>query len=131
MKKGLPEEVAGAFAAFPKDAGKVLRDVRRTLLALTAEIGAGPVEESLTWGQPSYAVKKGTPVRLGLDGGLPAVFFHCQTTLVEGFRADFPEAFSYAGNRALHLKEPFDREALALCLTRALTYRRKKRSAEA
>ncbi len=109
----------------------MLLGVRRILLALAEEIEAGPVEETLKWGQPSYAVKSGTPVRLGLDRGVPSVFFHCQTTLVDGFRADFPEAFSYAGNRALHLREPFDEEALALCLTRALTYRGTKRGAEA
>ena len=94
----------------------------------------GPLTETLKWGQPSYltdASKAGTTLRLGVSGDRPAVFFNCQTTLVEGFRSDFPDAFEYIGNRVLVLSKADDPAALSLCLSRALTYHRDKRRKKA
>ena len=55
--------------------------------------------------------------------------FICHTNLVEEFRALYPEALTYEGNRAIVLAkddEP-DREALAHCIALALTYKLRKR----
>lgn len=130
MTPPMPPEVAAAFAALPEVARGPLAEARAALFRTAAEVDAGPLTETLRWRQPAYltaASKSGTTVRLGLDGGHPAVLFHCQTALVEGFRTDLPEAFTYAGNRALHLRPGYDPAALALCLARALTYHRDKR----
>ena len=125
-----PASVAAAFAAFPPDARGLLEGVRAAIFDVAEDTGAGPLTETLKWGEPAYlteATKSGTTIRLGLVGGAPAVLFHCQTTLVEGFRADLPDAFAYSGNRALILAPGYDREALALCLARALTYKRRRK----
>jgi hypothetical protein len=126
----IPNAIAAAFDGYPEAARDVLMDVRTLVLEVAAETGVGPLTETLKWGQPAYlteATRAGTTVRLGLDGGRPAVFVHCQTRLVGGFRADFPDAFGYVGSRALHLAPGFDREALKMCLARALSYHRAKR----
>lgn len=108
--------------------------VRDLVFRVAEDCEAGVLTETLKWGQPSYLTevsKSGTTIRLGLAGKHPAVFFNCQTTLVEGFRSDFPDAFEYVGNRALILSDSDDDGALGLCLARALTYHRDKRRRKA
>ena len=128
--KNMPDEVRQVFADYPQSAAAVLGAAREVLFEVAQTADVGPLTETLRWGEPAYlteASRAGTTIRLGLDKGVPAVFFNCQTTLVDSFRADFPEAFTYSGNRALHLKPGFDRNALALCLGRAMTYHRDKK----
>lgn len=130
----MPAEVQAAFGAFPQNAARLLLTVRQALFAVADETGAGPLTETLKWGQPAYlteATGAGTTVRLGLDGRTPAVFVHCRTRVIEDFRAEFPEAFRTSGTRALYLDEGFDRPALAIFLGRALTYRRRQRKTRA
>ncbi len=130
----MPSDVRAVFAGYPEAARARLLEVRGLLFDLAGEIGAGPLAETLKWGEPAYltqATRAGSTVRLGLSGGDPAVFFICHTGLVDGFRADFPEVFSYLGNRGLVLGEGYDRDVLAICLTRALSYHRKKRRVRA
>jgi hypothetical protein len=47
--------------------------------------GAGRIEETLKWGQPSYLTpetKSGSTVRIDhVDGKQYAIYFHCQTDL--------------------------------------------------
>lgn len=131
MSPPMPAPVAAAFAAFPPETRARLSEVREVIFALAEETGTGPLTETLKWGQPAYltqATKAGGTIRLGVEGGAPAVLFHCQTTLVESFRADLPRAFAYSGNRAVLLAPDSDPDALALCLTRALTYHRSRKS---
>ncbi|MEQ9038440.1 MAG: DUF1801 domain-containing protein [Silicimonas sp.] len=130
----MPDDVAEAFARFPPPARRTLMKVRARIFALAEETGTGPLTETLKWAEPAYlteAARTGTTIRLGLSGEEPAVFFNCQTTLVDGFRRDFPDAFGYLGNRALLPGAAADHPALALCLSRALTYHRDKRRARA
>lgn len=125
----LPSDVAAAFEAMPSKARARLLSVRRLIFETAETVGAGALIETLKWGEPAYltkARKMGTPLRLGLSAGRPAVFFNCQTTLVAGFRSDFPDVFEYMGNRALVLPDTADQAALGLCLSRALTYHRDK-----
>ncbi|MBT8425044.1 MAG: DUF1801 domain-containing protein [Silicimonas sp.] len=125
-----PPEVEAVFDTYPEAARTCLMAARAVIFEAAETAGVGPLRETLKWGQPAYlpeAPRTGTTVRMGLDGGAPAVLFHCQTTLVDQFRSDFPEAFRFSGNRALVLDEEFDRSALAICVGRALTYHRDKR----
>ena len=114
--------IALVFAGWPDDARAVLTRARALIFEQAGIAEVGPLTETLKWGQPAYLT-----VRLGMHGGQPAVFFNCNTTLVEGFRADFPEAFDFDGKRALLLDDASDPAALAICLARALTYHRDKR----
>ena len=130
----LPAEVAAAFALFPEPARMQLLEVRRLIFATAAETaGVGPLTEMLKWGEPAYltqATSSGSTIRLGQPKspkGMGAVLFNCRTSLVETFRAQFPEAFLFQGNRAILLDPsvPLPTEQLSMCLAMALTYHRR------
>ncbi len=90
----------------------------------------GVLEETLKWGEPAYLTpvsRSGTTIRMDWKPRAPdvcALYFNCQTTLVETFRTLFPEAFSFEGNRALllPLSEPLPDDAIKTCIAAALTY---------
>lgn len=87
---------------------------RTTLLALRELIfetadrleAVEKIEEGLKWGQPSYAPqpRTGTPIRLGIGkNGSPAMFVHCQTSLVSELAADNGFGLETVGNREVVL----------------------------
>lgn len=129
----IPKAVAAAFDAMPGLAKARLMAVRARIFALAKRSDAGPLTETLKWGVPSYLTehsRSGTTLRLGMSGDKPAVFLNCQTTLLDGFRSDFPKDFEYVGNRAVVLSDTDDPAVLDLCLGRALTYHRDKQKAK-
>ena len=81
------------FSAYPKPVKAKLLALRR-LIFDTAKTtsGVGALEEALKWGQPSYLTsesKSGSTIRIDqvkAEAGQYAVYFHCQTDLVETFR---------------------------------------------
>ena len=98
--------------------------------------GVGLVEETLKWGQPSYltpVTKSGSTLRMDQLKSRPnayALFFHCQTNLVESFEEKYGELFTYEGNRALHfdVANEIPSAELADCIEMALTYHLRKRA---
>jgi hypothetical protein len=62
---------------------------------------------------------------------LYAVYFHCQTDLVETFRGLYPKEFNYGGNRSilLNAQDEIPGAALRHCVALALTYHLNKRKA--
>src|ERR1700694_2233202 len=84
--------VQAAFDGFPEPTRTRLMALRGLIFQTAAATeGVGPLQETLKWGQPSYltpATKSGSTVRIDAlkDGGY-AMFFHCQTNLVETYRA--------------------------------------------
>jgi Domain of unknown function (DU1801) len=134
----LPPEIAAVFAAYPAPTRAKLLALRQLVLDTAAATpGVGELTETLKWGQPSYVTaqtKSGSTVRIDALKS-PAVgyamYFHCQTTLVDGFKEMFGGQFRYGGNRAL-LFNPNDklpRAELAHCIAAALTYQLRKRGA--
>ena len=131
----LDADVERAFGSYPAK-------IRRKLLALrelifeTADLieGAGEIEESLRWGEPAYLTAKsklGSTIRIGWKASSPsqyAMYFHCQTNLVETFRTMFPNEFKFEGNRALvfNQADSVSMDSLAYCVAAALTYHRDK-----
>ena len=66
----------------------------------------GEVQETLKWGEPSYLVNKGSPVRIDWKPQSPNqyyIFFHCQTKLVDTFSELYLNAIEFQGNRAIVL----------------------------
>ena len=118
-----------AYAAFPQPARETLMALRAMIYEISETLPVGRIEESTKWGQPSYATpdtKLATPIRLGLSkAGDPAIFTHCQTTVMSDFRALAPANMAFDGNRAVHL--PIDKspnlDELAPLIRAALTYR--------
>ena len=128
----MPAEVQAVFDGMASPARAQLLDARRMIFEIAGAENVGPLTETLKWGEPAYlteASKAGSTVRLGLDKGQPAVFFNCNTTLVAGFRETFGDALTYQGNRAVLLTPDTPPDALAICLSRALTYHRRKKGA--
>lgn len=129
-------KVAAVFASYPPA-------IRRRLLALRTLIfetaaateGVGALEETLRWGEPAYLTsetRSGSTVRIAWKKSTPdryGIFFHCQTSLIAGFREQFPQ-FRYEGNRSIVFRERdrVPREALSVCIATALTYHRNKKA---
>ena len=129
--------VEAIFSTYPTPVKARLLALRRLILdtADTTE-GVGALEETLKWGQPSYLTaesKSGSTIRIDqvkAEAGRYAVYFHCQTDLVETFRELYPE-LRYGGNRAILLDagEKLPEAALRHCIALALTYHARKRKA--
>jgi hypothetical protein len=129
-------KVAAAFSSYPTRVRTKLLAVRRLILdtARTTD-GVGPLEETLKWGQISYLTsqsKSGSTIRIDQvksEPGRYALYFHCQTNLVETFRELYPE-LAYSGNRCILLDaaEELPKDALRHCVGLALTYHANKRN---
>ena len=137
MKPFASEEVAVKFSAYPPHVRPKLLALREFIFqaAATAE-GAGEIEESLKWGEPAYVTrnKSGSTVRIDWKKKEPnhyAIYFNCQTNLVETFRTLFPNDFKFEGNRALvfALEDKLPKDSLAMCVVASLTYHLKKKEA--
>lgn len=139
-RKKRPDSPAAAvdavFSAYPRPVQAKLLALRRLIFdtAKTTK-GVGKLEEALKWGQPSYLTtesKSGSTVRidqLKTEPGGYAVYFHCQTDLVETFRGLYPE-LRYGGNRSILLDagEKLPEAALRHCIALALTYHARKKA---
>ena len=130
--------VDAVFRAYSKPVQAKLLALRR-LIFDTAKMtkGVGVLQETLKWGQPSYLTpetKSGSTIRidqLKSNTNGYAVYFHCQTDLVETFRELYPTQMRYGGNRSILLSAEDDLPEAALrhCVALALTYHLRKRKA--
>ena len=126
------------FDAYPAPVKARLLALRRLIFETAkATKGVGTLEETLKWGQPSYLTPEtGSGSTIRIDQVKPAadqvaVYFHCQTNLVETFRELYPE-LSYSGNRAilLDVAAKLPEPALRHCVALALTYHLRKRTTD-
>jgi hypothetical protein len=129
--------VDAVFNAYPKPIKARLLALRRLIFdTARTTSGVGALQETLKWGQPSYLTtetKSGSTIRIDQVKSAAnqyAVYFHCQTDLVETFRELYPE-LSYGGNRSIVLKAQDDLPEAPLrhCVALALTYHLNKRKA--
>lgn len=120
----MPAEITACFDAFPVDQRQILLKLRQAVLHVAQGKGITPMVEAVKWGQPNIAPPKsiGTPVRLGLHGGRPALFVHCGSPVMARFRDVAPEAET-DGNRA-YMPCGADDPTLPIFLGIALAYRR-------
>ena len=129
-------EVAAKFDGYPPMARRRLLALRELVFRVAETTdGVGEIEEVLKWGQPAYVTKNksGSTLRIDCKKADPnhcAMYFHCQTHLVESFRAMFPNDFKFEGNRALvfALADKVAKDALAICIAASLTYHLKKKA---
>jgi hypothetical protein len=128
--------VDAVFSAYPKPVKAKLLALRRLIFdTAKATAGVGALEETLKWGQPSYLTpetKSGSTIRidrLKSSANQYAVYFHCQSNLVETFRELYPTELSYEGNRSiiLNAEDAIPEAELRHCVALALTYHLKKR----
>jgi hypothetical protein len=128
--------VDAVFNTYPTPLKTRLLALRRLIFETArTTAGVGTLQETLKWGQPSYLTtetKSGSTVRIDQVKSARdcyAIYFHCQTDLVETFRELYPTEFTYGGNRSilLNAKDKISEPALRHCIALALTYHLNKR----
>jgi Domain of unknown function (DU1801) len=131
----MPPAVAAVFEAYPPQAQKHLCALRQLIFDTAASLpGAGPLTETLKWGEPAYlteATKSGTTVRLGWSAKHPAaasLFVSCQTSLIEDWRAQYGQSLTFIGNREIRfpLSQSLPAAPIRHCIAMALTYHKRK-----
>ncbi|WP_027695626.1 DUF1801 domain-containing protein [Vibrio litoralis] len=119
------------FNEYPGNARIRLEELRSLVFQIVSELELGEVDETLKWGEPSYSVKAGSPLRMDWKIKSPNnyyLFFNCQTKLVDTFRELYGEELVFQGNRAivLSLSKPLPETVIRSCLEFALTYQQRK-----
>lgn len=119
------------FSEYPENARSRLKELRGLIFSIAEELELGDIEESLKWGEPSYDVKTGSPLRIDWKQKSPThyfLYFNCQTKLVDTYRELYSGELDFQGNRAivLSLSDPLPEEAIKHCIRLALTYQQRK-----
>lgn len=126
--------IAIVFENYPEQIKSKLMFLRELIFETATETeGVGELEETLKWGQPSYLTKSKSGSTIRIDAtktpGQYAMYFHCQTNLVEIFREMFPQQFRFERKRAIIFEET-DKvpvNELRHCIRLALTYHLNKK----
>ncbi|MDF4952129.1 DUF1801 domain-containing protein, partial [Vibrio parahaemolyticus] len=119
------------FDEYPENARIRLEELRNLVFQIASDLELGEVDETLEWGEPSYSVKTGSPLRIDWKLKSPNnyyLFFNCQTKLVDTFRELYSDSLEFQGNRAiiLSLSAPLPEASIKTCLELALTYQKRK-----
>ena len=135
MKKITDTQIAAVFLSYPKPVREKLLALRQLIFDTAATIeGAGEIQETLKWGQPSYLTinpKSGTPIRIDQVRSTSdqyALYVHCQTTLIDTFKEMFPDELTYEGNRSIvfNIKDNIPTNLVRHFISLALTYHARK-----
>ena len=128
-------DVKAAFAAYPSNVKADLLRLRELIFDTAAATdGVGALQETLKWRQPSYLtpeIRSGSTIRLdhiAKKPGCYALYFHCQSGLVDRFRELYPDSFEFEGKRALifDIAKRLPEKQLRHCIALALTHHRRK-----
>jgi hypothetical protein len=124
-------KVQEKFNRYPEDIRPLILHLRELVFSIAEDLDLGEVEETLKWGEPSYRVKGGSPVRMDRKEKCPNqyfLFFHCQTKLVDTFRELYSEVLAFEGNRAivLNAKKKLPKKVIRHCVEMAMNYKRIK-----
>ncbi|MFE7376756.1 DUF1801 domain-containing protein [Bacillus cereus] len=124
--------VEEVFKQYPKHIQSRILVLRRLILDTAIETeGIDHVDETLKWGEPSYIAKKGSTIRIGWKQSSPdqyAMYFNCNTRLVDTFKEVYRDIFNYEGNRAIvfAVNDKIPVDELKQCIVLALTYHTRK-----
>ncbi len=125
-------DVARVFDRYPEPMRKKLLHLRQIILDTASETeGVNELEETLKWGEPSYLTEGGSTVRIGWKKKATeqyAIYFNCNTSLVDTFRGVYGNSFNFEGNRAIVFGETDElpTDELKHCISLVLTYHRVK-----
>lgn len=130
-------EVEAVFTSYPAKVQPQMKYLRRLIYEVAAASDRiGELEETLKWGEPSYLTSKtksGSTLRIDWKEKDPehyAIFFICNTNLVETFKDRFfADTFQFSGNRAIlfGINDSVPENELKLCIALALTYQLNKK----
>ena len=121
-------EVKDKFESYPRHIKPIILQLRELVFSVAEELDLGEIDETLKWGEPSYQVKNGSPIRMDWKPKTPNqyfLFFHCQTKLVDTFRELYSEALELEGNRAivLYANKDLPKKVIRHCIELAMTYK--------
>jgi hypothetical protein len=121
-------EIKEKFDRYPNHIKPLMLELRSMVFSTAEEMGLGEINESLKWGEPSYQVKNGSPVRIDWKPEHPDqyyLFFNCQTKLIDTFRELYSDALEFEGNRAivLHVDNDLPVNTIKHCLELAMRYK--------
>ena len=117
------KKVQEKFSGYPLAMQKNLLILRQLIF----ECAESEIEETLKWGEPSYLSAKGSTIRMDYKEKAKkqyALYFNCQTKLIDTFKELYPTEFQYEGNRAMvfYENEKINTIALRNCIQLALNY---------
>lgn len=119
------------FNDYPNEARMKLEQIRTMIFDVAYYLELGEVEEGLKWGEPSYSVKTGSPIRIDWKLKSPNnyyLYFNCKTRLIYTFRELYGDVLEFQGNRAivLNVRNPIPERAIKHCIELGLTYQQRK-----
>ena len=126
------DKVKGKFESYPDFVQKQMYALRNLVIQTASEVeGLEELEEDLKWGEPSYISKNGSTIRMDWKESKPneyAMYFHCQTKLVDTFKELYRDQFKFEGNRAIvfNCNEEISESELKHCISIALNYHKLK-----
>lgn len=129
-------DVEAKYQGYAKQQNSALLALRELVFETAANTpDCGTVVEALKWGQPSFLTEKpnsGSTIRLdALSNSATgyAMYFHCQSGLVQEFRRHYSNSLEFATNRAIifDTSKELPVEAVRHCLSLALTHHARKR----
>ena len=124
--------VAQVFDSYPEPMRTKMLRLRQIVFEAAAETeDVAAVEETLKWGEPSYLTKGGSTIRMDWKQKSPhqyALYFNCNTSLVDTFKALYRGFFTFEGNRAIVFckTDELPVDSLMRCISLALRYHRLK-----
>jgi hypothetical protein len=121
-------EVKEKFDSYPRHIKPLILQLRELVFSVADDLNLGEIDETLKWGEPSYQVKNGSPVRMDWKPKSPnqyLLFFHCQTKLVDTFRELYSGVLEFEGNRAivLHTNKDLQKKIIRHCIEMAMRYK--------
>ncbi|MEO0939676.1 MAG: DUF1801 domain-containing protein [Pseudomonadota bacterium] len=126
---------APLLATWPPEARRAFATLRALCRDAAATSNAGPLDESLKWGQPAWRPRKartGSTLRAMWDEGHPdalALYVDCKTDLAARMQALYP-ALPNDGRRALTVPlSPLPEDALHHLAAMTFTYHLHRRQA--
>jgi hypothetical protein len=124
--------VEDVFKSAPRQVQTGMHRLRDLIFEVAHDIDSDlTVSETRKWGQPSFVVQGGSPLRVAprKDGGF-ALYAICQTSLIGDFAETFPNMDKIEGTRAVLFDDTDDIDDVrhGLLIRHALTYHRKATS---
>jgi hypothetical protein len=129
-------KVQAVFDSYPPNVRRKLYTIRNLIYRIAAATeGVGDIEETLKWNEPAYITstsRSGSTIRLGWKRSTPdqcAIYFNCNSTLVEDFRTLIPNGLRFVSNRGVvfDVDDKVPADHLSTCIAMALTYHRNRR----
>ena len=120
------------FAAYPTHVKDKMLKLREMVISVAQELDEiKKLNIELKWGEPSFITSIGSTLRMDWKPKTPdqyAMYFQCNSRLVNTFKTVYGDLFTYEGNRAIlfKLNDELPEEQLRECIKAALTYHKVK-----